>query len=210
VTRPASDRVRVRRQPARANYDRATVNAILDEALVCHVGLLDREQPYAMPTLHARDGDVVYIHGSSASRHQRLLGSGVPICLTATLIDGVVLARSAFHHSVNYRSVVLLGNATAITDADEKRRALKCFVEKVAPGRWPEVRPPSPRELKATGVLSIPIAEASAKIRTGPPIDDPDDLALDVWAGVIPLELSRGEAERAPDMSGDVPAPDWL
>jgi nitroimidazol reductase NimA-like FMN-containing flavoprotein (pyridoxamine 5'-phosphate oxidase superfamily) len=195
-----SDRVRVRRQPGRARYDRAAIDAILDQALVCHLAFLDGDQPYAIPTLHARDGDVVYVHGSSAGRTQRLLGSGAPVCLTATLIDGLVLARSAFHHSVNYRSAVLLGEATAITDPEEKRHALARFVDKAAPGRWPHIRPPSPRELRATSVLSLPIAEASAKIRSGPPIDEPEDLALGVWAGVIPLELRAGEPEPAPDL----------
>jgi nitroimidazol reductase NimA-like FMN-containing flavoprotein (pyridoxamine 5'-phosphate oxidase superfamily) len=184
-----TERVRVRRHPERGAYDPTTVNAILDEALVCHLGFVHDGQPYVIPTLHARVGDRVYIHGSSASRMLGALGAGVPACLTVTLLDGLVLARSAYNQSVNYRSVVLLGTATAISEDDEKLEALRAFTEHVAPGRWDEIRHPTAQELKATSVLSMPLAEASAKVRTGPPADDEADYAMDIWAGVLPLEL---------------------
>jgi uncharacterized protein len=152
-----------------------------------------------IPTLHARIGDEVLIHGSAASRMLRALATGVDLCLTATLIDGLVLARSAFHHSVNYRSVVLYGTARIVTEPDEKEAALEAFTERLLPGRWGEVRWPTPKELKATSVLALPIEEGSAKVRSGPPIDDEPDYALDVWAGVVPLSLTRGEP--VPDLA---------
>jgi hypothetical protein len=187
--KPATGRVRVRRLPKRAAYDRATIHAILDEALVCHLGFVHADQPFVLPTLHARIGDLVYVHGSSASRMLGKLAEGVAVCITVTLIDGLVLARSAFHHSVNYRSVVLLGTARSVTDADEKLAALHAFTEQIVPGRWADIRPPTPQELKATSVLCLPLEEASAKVRTGPPVDDEEDYALHVWAGVLPLRL---------------------
>lgn len=187
-----SSRVRVRRLPNRAAYDRATVDAILDEALVCHLGFVHDGQPFVIPTLHARAGNRLYVHGSSASRMQNTLGSGVPVCVTVTLLDGLVLARSAFHHSVNYRSVVLLGSACVVTAPDEKLLALEAFTNHLVPGRWAEVRPPTAQELKATSVLYLPLDEVSAKVRTGPPVDDEEDYALDVWAGVVPLSLHAG------------------
>ena len=188
-----SERTRVRREPQRGRYDRQTIDAILDEALVCHLGFLHEGQPYVIPTLFARVGDEVFVHGSSASRMLRTLAGGVDACLTVTLLDGLVLARSAFNHSVNYRSVVLYGNARLLTDADEREQALAAFTERLLPGRWADVRWPTRKELKATTVLGLPITEGSAKVRTGPPIDDEPDYALDVWAGVIPLTLTRGE-----------------
>jgi nitroimidazol reductase NimA-like FMN-containing flavoprotein (pyridoxamine 5'-phosphate oxidase superfamily) len=188
-----SQRTRVRRLPARADYDRATIDAILDEALICHLGFAVDGQPYVIPTLQARDGAIVYLHGSAASRTLRTLASGVPACLTATLIDGLVLARSAFHHSMNYRSVVVLGEARLVTETDELLRVLRLFTEKLAPGRWDEVRGPSRQELKGTKVLAMTLDEASAKVRSGPPSDDDEDYALDVWAGVIPMSLQSGE-----------------
>jgi nitroimidazol reductase NimA-like FMN-containing flavoprotein (pyridoxamine 5'-phosphate oxidase superfamily) len=188
-----SQRTRVRRLPARADYDRATIDAILDEALICHLGFAVDGQPYVIPTLQARDGDTVYLHGSAASRTLRTLAGGAPACLTATLIDGLVLARSAFHHSMNYRSVVVLGEARLVTETDELLRVLQLFTEKVAPGRWNEVRGPSRQELKGTKVLAMTLDEASAKVRSGPPSDDEEDYALDVWAGVIPVSLQSGE-----------------
>jgi nitroimidazol reductase NimA-like FMN-containing flavoprotein (pyridoxamine 5'-phosphate oxidase superfamily) len=188
-----SQRTRVRRLPARADYDRATIDAILDEALICHLGFAVDGQPYVIPTLQARDGAIVYLHGSAASRTLRTLASGVPACLTATLIDGLVLARSAFHHSMNYRSVVVLGEARRVTETDELLRVLRLFTEKLAPGRWDEVREPSRQELKGTKVLAMTLDEASAKVRSGPPSDDDEDYALDVWAGVIPMSLQSGE-----------------
>ena len=179
----------VRRLPERARYDRATVDAILDEGLVCHVGFVVDGQPYVIPTIHARMGDHLVIHGSAAARMLRTLAGGVPLCVTVTLVDGLVLARSAFHHSLNYRSVVVLGRATEVADPEEKRRALDAIVEHVVPGRLAHVRPPKESELRQTRVLSLPLSEASAKVRTGPPKDDEEDYALPVWAGELPLRL---------------------
>jgi nitroimidazol reductase NimA-like FMN-containing flavoprotein (pyridoxamine 5'-phosphate oxidase superfamily) len=187
-----STRARIRRVPARADYSRAAIDAILDEALVAHLGFAVDEQPYVIPTLHARVGDVVYVHGSSASRAIRTLSGGVQACLTVTLLDGLVLARSAFHHSMNYRSVVVLGEARPVEGPEERLRALEAFTERLVPGRWDEVRPPSRQELKGTRVLALELSEASAKVRTGPPVDDDEDYAMDVWAGVIPLALRHG------------------
>ena len=192
---PPSERTRVRRLPRRAAYDRATIDAILDEALVCHLAFAVDGQPYAIPTAFARIHEHVYVHGSSASRALRAAG-GAPVCFTATLLDGLVLARSAFHHSMNYRSVVVLGEAEEVTDEAERLAAMRALVERVEPGRWAAIRPPSPQELKATTILRLALAESSAKIRTGPPIDDEEDLALPCWAGVVPLALTRGEPIR--------------
>jgi nitroimidazol reductase NimA-like FMN-containing flavoprotein (pyridoxamine 5'-phosphate oxidase superfamily) len=194
----ASERSRVRRAPARADYDRATIDAILDEALVAHLGFAVDGQPYVIPTLHARVGDEVYIHGSAASRMVTMLGAGIPACLTVTLLDGLVLARSAFHHSMNYRSVVVLGNARLVEGVDERAVALEAFTERLIPGRWAEVRPPSRQELKGTRVLALPLDEASAKLRAGGPVDDEEDYALDAWAGVVPLRLQPGAIEPDP------------
>jgi nitroimidazol reductase NimA-like FMN-containing flavoprotein (pyridoxamine 5'-phosphate oxidase superfamily) len=185
-------RVRVRRLPKRAAYDRATIDPILDEALVCHLGFVHKDQPYVIPTLFARIGDRLYVHGSSASRMLGALASGIPACVTVTLLDGLVLARSAFHHSVNYRSVVLLGTAVPVSDPAEKTAALRAFTEHMVRGRWDDVRPPTEQELKATSVLYLPLEEVSAKVRTGPPVDDEEDYALNVWAGVVPLSLQAG------------------
>ncbi len=182
-----SNRTRVRRMPARADYDREKIDAILDEALVAHVGFSVEGQPYVIPTLHARVGAHVYFHGSSASRTVRALAAGTPVCLTVTLLDGLVLARSAVHHSVNYRSVVVFGQATAVEDMSERMVAIEAFTERLIPGRWSEVRPPTAKELKAIQVLALPLTEASAKVRSGPPLDDEEDYSLDTWAGVIPL-----------------------
>ena len=187
-----SERARVRRAPSRGTYDRATIDAILDEGLVAHLGFVVDGQPFVIPTLHARDGDVVYIHGSTASRAIRTLSEGAAACLTVTLLDGIVLARSAFHHSMNYRSVVVLGEARLVSGAEETTVALERFTERLAPGRWAQVRPPSAKELKGTRVLAMDLREASAKVRSGPPVDDDEDYALDVWAGVIPVELVAG------------------
>ncbi len=178
--------------PARADYQRGVIEAILDEALVAHVGFSVEEEPYVIPTLHARVGENVYFHGSSASRTVRALAAGAQMCLTVTLLDGLVLARSAVHHSVNYRSVVVLGQARAIEEPVEKMSAIEAFTERLIPGRWDEVRPPTAKELKAIQVLSLPLSEASAKLRTGPPLDDEEDYALDTWAGVVPLQTVAG------------------
>ncbi len=189
----ASERVRVKRLPARGAYDRETIDAILDEGMICHVGFVVDGQPYVIPTGYARVGDSVYIHGSSASRMLRRLAEGVDVCVTVTLLDGLVLARSAFHHSMNYRSVVLLGQAELVDDPAEKNMALEAFTEHIIPGRWAEVRWPSDLELKATTVLKLAIDEASAKIRTGDPKDDAEDYEMKVWAGVLPLSMVPGE-----------------
>ncbi len=185
---PASERVRLRRKRERGRYDRETINAILDEALIAHIGINDEAgRPLVIPTLHARAGDVVYLHGSVASRTLRTLATAAPICLTASLIDGLVLARSAMHHSANYRSAMLVGSARSVEQPQEKRAALHAIVEHIVPGRWGDVRPPSENELTATAVLALEIDEASAKLRSGGPLDDEEDYALHTWAGVIPL-----------------------
>jgi nitroimidazol reductase NimA-like FMN-containing flavoprotein (pyridoxamine 5'-phosphate oxidase superfamily) len=187
-TQPASARVRLRRKRERGRHDRATIDAILDEALIAHLGIADEDgQPFVIPTLHARRGDVVYLHGSTASRTLRALTIGAPVCLTASLIDGLVLARSAMHHSANYRSVMLLGEARLLTERDEQLVALEAIVDHIVPGRWAEARRPTENELKATAVLALPIEEASAKVRTGGPVDDEPDYELPVWAGVLPI-----------------------
>lgn len=185
-------RTKVKRIPDRARYDREVIDAILDEALVCHVGFVVDGKPFVIPTLHARVGDELVIHGSAASRMMRGLAEGIEVCITVALLDGLVLARSAFHHSVNYRSVVIFGKARLVDDPDEKMNALKAFTNHVEPGRWELVREPNELEMKATTVLAIPIDEASAKVRTGGPVDDEDDMKIDVWAGVIPLSVVRG------------------
>jgi nitroimidazol reductase NimA-like FMN-containing flavoprotein (pyridoxamine 5'-phosphate oxidase superfamily) len=188
-----TDRTAVRRLPERGRYDRAQADAILDEALTCHLGFVADGQPFVIPTIHARVGGTLYVHGSAASRMLRAAKGGPPICVTVTLVDGLVMARSAFHHSMNYRSVVVLGTAREVTDPAEKVAALRAVVEHVAAGRWDEVRWPTELELKGTTVLALPIDEASAKVRTGGPKDDEEDYALDCWAGVIPLRLVAGE-----------------
>jgi nitroimidazol reductase NimA-like FMN-containing flavoprotein (pyridoxamine 5'-phosphate oxidase superfamily) len=181
-------RTQVKRLPKRGVYDEAQVHAILDEGYLCHVGFAVEGQPYVIPTGYARSGGQVYIHGSAASRMLRTLDQGIDVCLTVTLVDGFVLARSAFHHSMNYRSVVILGKARMVTDLDEKREALSCFTNHIAPGRWEDVRQPTDQELKATSVLALPLEEVSAKVRTGGPIDDEEDYAFPVWAGVVPIQ----------------------
>lgn len=206
--RAPTDRTRVRRVPARASYDRRTVDAILDETLVSHVGFVQDGEPVVIPTLHARDGDRLLLHGSSASRLLRTLGEDIPVCATATLVDGLVLARSAFHHSVNYRSVVVFGRARRVEPPAERLKALELFTEKLVPGRWPEVRAPNTKELKATRVLELPLDEASTKVRTGPPVDDEPDYALPVWAGVLPMSTAIEEPEPDPrlDPKTELPA----
>ena len=186
------DRTRVKRIPKRGHYDRETIDAILDEGFICHVGFVAGGQPYVIPTGYARVGDELYIHGSAASRMLRQLSKGVDVCVTVTLLDGLVLARSAFHHSMNYRSVVIPGKAELVTETNEKNKALEALTEHFVPGRWAEVRWPTELELKATSVLKLPITEASAKIRTGDPVDD-EDYSMNVWAGVIPLTMAASE-----------------
>jgi nitroimidazol reductase NimA-like FMN-containing flavoprotein (pyridoxamine 5'-phosphate oxidase superfamily) len=185
---PRSERVRLRRRRERGSYDRAVIDAILDEALVAHLGIAEPDgRPLVLPTLHARCDDTVYLHGSVAGRISKRLAAGAPVCLTVSLIDGLVLARSAMHHSANYRSVMLMGEASLVQGREPKLAAFRAIVEHIAPGRWPDVRAPTENELKATAVLALPIDEASAKVRSGPPLDDEEDYALGTWAGVIPL-----------------------
>lgn len=197
-----SPRTVVKRLPDRGAYDRATIDPILDEGMICHVGFVADGQPFVLPTAYARVGDHVYIHGSAASRMLRSLAGGVPACLTVTLVDGLVLARSAFHHSMNYRAVVLLGTLARVDDAGERAMALDALVEHIVPGRNLETRPPNAKELKATAVLKMAITEASAKVRTGGPIDDAEDLMRPEWAGILPLRLTP----HAPIADGALPA----
>jgi uncharacterized protein len=200
----------VKRVPENGRYDRATVDAILDAALICHLGFVHDGQPFVIPTLHARVGDDVYVHGSAASRTLRAMSDGIDACLTATLLDGIVLARSVFEHSVNYRSVVVLGRATAVDSADEKLAALEAFSEKLLPGRWADARRPIAKELKATSVLKLPLDEASAKVRVGPPDDgDSPDAELDIWAGVIPLVVQALPPEPDPSLRPGIPVPGY-
>jgi len=185
-------KTRVKRLNKRAHYDRDTLNAIIDAALVGHVGYVIDGQPYVTATNIWREGDHLLWHGSSASRMLKTVREAIPVCVTVTHIDGLVMARSAFHHSVNYRSAMIFGKAAMVEDKDEKMKALEAFTERVAPGRWATLRPVTPQELKATMVVGMPISEAVAKVRTGPPIDDEPDYAMDIWAGVIPLKLTAG------------------
>jgi nitroimidazol reductase NimA-like FMN-containing flavoprotein (pyridoxamine 5'-phosphate oxidase superfamily) len=185
-------RTRVVRESDRGVYDRDTVNRILDEGFLCHVGFVVAGQPYVIPTSYGRDGDVLYIHGSAASRMLRNLDRAIPVCVTVTLLDGLVLARSVFNHSMNYRSVIILGTATLISNPEEKLAALLALSQHILPGRWDDSRQPNEKELKATSVLRIPIEEFSAKVRVGPPIDDEPDYTFPTWAGVIPLDTTVG------------------
>ena len=195
-----TERTQVKRQTNRARYDRESVYSILDTAFVCHVGFSVDGQPYAIPTNYGRSGDTLYLHGSPASRMMKTLSTGVPLCVTVTHIDGLVLASLAFHHSVNYRSVVILGTARRVEDPAEKMEALRIFTEHVMKGRWGDVRPPNEQELKITMVLALPLVEVSAKVRSGGPADDEADYALPVWAGVLPLETGRqGTCSRSPE-----------
>jgi nitroimidazol reductase NimA-like FMN-containing flavoprotein (pyridoxamine 5'-phosphate oxidase superfamily) len=210
-TLPASDRTRVVRESIRAVYDRAAIYKILDEALTCHVGFAASDgQPFVIPTMFARVGEHIYFHGSAASRMLRGLSAGLPVCITVTLSDGLVLARSIFNHSMNYRSVVAFGTATLIDDPTEKMNALRAFTEKLIPGRWNDARQPNEKELKATSILKLPLTETSAKVRTGDVEDDADDYALKVWAGVIPLHLTPGDPVRDSRCDAAIPTPDYV
>jgi nitroimidazol reductase NimA-like FMN-containing flavoprotein (pyridoxamine 5'-phosphate oxidase superfamily) len=201
--------VRVRRAPEKGRYDRATIDAVLDAGLVAHLAFVDGEQPVCIPMLYARVGDRVYVHGSTASRTMRALGAGAAACLTVTHVHGLVLARSAFEHSANYESVVLFGRVEDVPDPDERLAAYEAFTEKLLPGRWDEVRQPSRKELKATTILALPIDEASAKVRTGPPDDDDtEDADLDTWAGVVPIVRTFGEPEPSPGLRSGIPVSD--
>jgi nitroimidazol reductase NimA-like FMN-containing flavoprotein (pyridoxamine 5'-phosphate oxidase superfamily) len=186
-------RTKVVRLPKRAVYDKAQVHGILDEGFLCHVGFVMEGQPYVIPTGYVRAGEQIYLHGSAASRMLRNLEQGLDVCVTVTLVDGFVLARSVFHHSMNYRSVVLLGKARLVTDREEKIKALRKFTNHIVPGRWDEARHPNEQELKSTSVLVMPLEEVSAKMRSGPPLDDEEDYALPVWAGVVPLRIRAEE-----------------
>jgi nitroimidazol reductase NimA-like FMN-containing flavoprotein (pyridoxamine 5'-phosphate oxidase superfamily) len=200
-----SARTKVRRHPERGAYDRTTIDATLDEALICHLGFIVEGQPFVIPTIHARDGDVLYVHGSPASRMLRNAKEGADVCVTVTLLDGLVLARSVYNHSMNYRSVVVLGRAREVTDREEKLRAMERVVEHVVPGRWEDARQPNEAEIKGTTILAISLEEASAKIRSGPPTDDKGDLDVPVWAGVIPLELTSSEPIADREVDGPPP-----
>jgi len=200
-----TDRTRHRRLPERGSFDIGVINAILDEALMCHVGFVVDGRPSVIPTIHARIGDRLYLHGAAANHMLRSLAGGVDACVTVTIVDGLVLARSAFHHSMDYRSVMVFGRASRVDDPDETQRALHALVEHVVPGRNADARPPSDAELRKTLVLRLPIAEASAKVRTGGPVDDEEDLTLGVWAGVLPCALTFGTAVAAPDVTAATP-----
>ncbi len=209
-TQLKTERTRCRRLPARGHYDRDTVYAILDAAMVCHIGFAFDGQPFVIPTIYVRTDDRLYVHGAVTSRMLTQLRNGAPVCVTVTHIDGLVLARSAFHHSMNYRSAVVLGTAVEVDDPDEKSTALLALVEHVMAGRSAEVRPPSAKELRATSVLRIPIEEASAKMRVGPPVDDAEDYAMGCWAGVIPMAPGYGAPEPDPRLAPGIDLPDYV
>jgi uncharacterized protein len=200
-------RTQVVREPHRAVYDRAAAYKILDEGFVCHVGFVVDGQPFVIPTGYGRAGDNLYIHGSAASRMLRTLDEGVAVCVTVTLLDGLVLARSIFNQSMNYRSVVVLGTAVAVRDAQEKLDALRQLSEHILPGRWSEVRQPNEKELKATLVMRLPLTEFSAKVREGPPLDDEEDYAFPTWAGVIPFTMVAGKPVPDPKLEPSQEAP---
>jgi nitroimidazol reductase NimA-like FMN-containing flavoprotein (pyridoxamine 5'-phosphate oxidase superfamily) len=203
-----TERTRVVREPHRGSFDRETIYKILDEGFVCHVGFTLENQPYVIPTMFARVNDDIYFHGSAASRMLRGVSGGLPVCVTVTLIDGLVLARSVFNHSMNYRSVVALGNATLVDAPEEKLAALRAFTEKILPGRWADARMPSEKELKATSILRLPLQEVSSKMRTGDVQDDEPDYALPVWAGLLPLRLTASAPIRDARCDAALPVPD--
>jgi hypothetical protein len=205
-----SPRTRVVREADRAVYDRDVVYRILDEGFLCHAGFAIDGQPFVIPTSYGREGASLYIHGSAASRMLRQMKDGIPVCITVTLLDGLVLARSVFNHSMNYRSVVILGKATLVDNPEEKLAALRVLSEHILPGRWDDSRQPNERELKATSVLRLPIEEFSAKVRTGPPIDDEEDYSFPTWAGVVPLEMKAGEPVNDPRLDAGREAPAYV
>jgi nitroimidazol reductase NimA-like FMN-containing flavoprotein (pyridoxamine 5'-phosphate oxidase superfamily) len=205
-----TQRSQIKRVPQRANYEASVIYDILDEGLVCHIGFVVDNQPFVIPTAYARQEDRLYIHGSPLSRMLRSLLTGIEVCVTVTLLDGLVLARSAFHHSMNYRSVVIFGTATLVQNPEDKLEALRAFTEHIVPGRWAEVRQPNRQELQGTLVLSLPLTEASAKVRTGPPVDDEEDYSLPVWAGVVPLQLVPGDAIPDPRMQSGIQIPKYV
>ncbi|MEM7535154.1 MAG: pyridoxamine 5'-phosphate oxidase family protein [Chloroflexota bacterium] len=206
-----TDLNRVKRIPNRGAYDKETIYGIVDDSLICHVGMVNEDgQPIVIPTIHARQGDNILLHGASTSRLLKHVGAGHDICITVTHIDGLVLARSVFHHSMNYRSAVMYGKGRFITDLDEKMEALEVFTEKLIPGRWADARPPTPNEAKATHIVAVPIDSGSAKVRAGQPVDDEEDYALDVWAGVLPMRTVFGELEVDPLLKDGVVAPAYI
>lgn len=207
---PPTPRTRVGRHPERGVYDRETIDAILDEALICHLAYVKDGEPRVIPTIHARVGDTLYVHGSNASRTLRSTKGGAPIAAEVTLLDGLVLARSSFHHSMNYRSVVVYGRAREVTDPAEKFEAQRALVEHVVRGRAADARLPNQRELDQTTILAVPLDEASAKVRTGPPKDEEEDLALPVWAGVLPLKTVPGEPEPDPLLPSSIATPGYV
>jgi uncharacterized protein len=196
----------VKRHPERGAYERATIDPILDEALICHLGFVVDGRPFVIPTIHARDGDLLYVHGSPGSRMLRTAKEGLDICVTVTILDALVLARSVYNHSMNYRSVVVLGRAREVIDRGEKLRAMQRVVEHIVPGRWQDARQPNDGEIKGTTILALPIDEASAKVRSGPPTDDADDLELSVWAGLIPLRIEPSDPVPDDGVDGAPPA----
>ncbi len=205
-----TSRTEVRRLPERGSYDRDLIDSILDEALICHVGFVHEGAPVVIPTIHARLGDTLYFHGSPASRMLRGMRSGDEICVNVTLVDGLVLARAAFHNSLNYRSVVIFGSPRIVDDADEKWAALEAVTDHVVPGRWADSRPMTEKEFKGTLVAALPISEASAKVRTGGPKDDDADYDLPIWAGVVPLALVPGEPATDPESRIDAAVPQYV
>jgi nitroimidazol reductase NimA-like FMN-containing flavoprotein (pyridoxamine 5'-phosphate oxidase superfamily) len=207
---PPTPRTTLKRLAKRGSHERETINQILDEGFICHVGFAIEGQPYVIPTGYARIDDKLIIHGSQASRMLRALKTGIDMCVTVTLIDGLVLARSAFHHSMNYRSVVIFGRATLIEEREEKLAALFALSEHMIPGRWQEAREPTEAELQQTTVLSLPIEEASAKIRTGPPLDDEEDYAMNIWAGVLPVQPTTGEPIADPRLPPNIEVPNYV
>ena len=209
MTFPLTDRTKLKRLPKRGHFDRETVYAILDEGFICHVGFVVDGQPFVIPTGYGRVDDKLYIHGSQASRMLRTFSGGFDACVTVTIVDGLVLARSAFHHSMNYRSVLVFGRATLVDDPKEKYEALVALSEHIVRGRWPDVREPNEQEMTMTTVLCLQLEEASAKIRTGPPLDDEEDYGLPVWAGIIPLKLVAGEPIKDPRLPDGIDVPGY-
>ncbi|MDQ6749087.1 MAG: pyridoxamine 5'-phosphate oxidase family protein [Candidatus Dormibacteraeota bacterium] len=205
--RPPTRRTTVRRHAERGRYDRQTIDAILDEGLICHLGFTVEGQAQVIPTMYARRGDTVYVHGAVANRALSALRAGAEACLVVTILDGLVMARSAFNHSMNYRSVVVVGPASEITDRAEKLKAMEALLEQVAPGRWTDARQPSAAEMASTVILALPLDEASAKVRSGPPVDDPADMHAGYWAGVIPLQLQSSPPVDAPELPPGIEQP---
>jgi nitroimidazol reductase NimA-like FMN-containing flavoprotein (pyridoxamine 5'-phosphate oxidase superfamily) len=203
-------RNKIKRLPERAHYEKSTIYSIIDEALYCHVGFIQENQPFVIPTLHARMEDNIILHGSKISRLMQHLHAGNSICISITILDGLVLARSAYHHSMNYRSVVLFGRGNPVQSDEEKRIALQALMDHMMPGRWNDVRKPSQKELNATAVISIPIDDASAKIRTGPPIEDEQDDDFPIWAGQIPMYQGFSPPQSDPKLKGVIPIPEYI